>query len=76
MQCSSYLPMHYYANVGASGYSWHLYDSNGEERGFNVPMPQSDQYSGYDMEVMKQIIQNHEATFRYQVCWHQTFDFA
>lgn len=73
MQCTSFTPVYYHArdlNVGASGYSWHLYDSNascGEERGYNVSMPPCDQYSVHDKEVLKQIILNHEATFRYQV---------
>lgn len=72
MQCTSYTPVYYHAMDlnGASGYSWHLYDSNasyGEERGNNISMPPRDQFLVYDKEVLKQIIQNHEATFRYQV---------
>ncbi|XP_057791922.1 uncharacterized protein LOC131008852 [Salvia miltiorrhiza] len=73
MQCTSYTPVYYHArdlNAGAGGYSWHLYDgngNNGEERGYSVSMPSCDQYLGYDKEMLKQIIQNHEATFRYQV---------
>lgn len=75
MQCTSHIPVYYHArdlNVGASGFSWHPFDSNanyGEERGYNIVMPpcNMDQYLGYDKEVLKQIIQNHDATFRYQV---------
>ncbi|KAL1531720.1 hypothetical protein AAHA92_31827 [Salvia divinorum] len=69
MQCSSYTPVYCHTrdlNAGAGGYSWHLYS---EERGYNdtVFVPSSDQYLGYDKEMVKQIIQNHEATFRFQV---------
>ncbi|KAH6781632.1 hypothetical protein C2S51_006925 [Perilla frutescens var. frutescens] len=72
MQCTSYTPVYYHARDlnGASGYSWQLYDSNasyGEERGYSISMLPRDQYLVYDKEVLKQIIQNHEATFRYQV---------
>lgn len=82
MQCTSFTPVYYHArdlNVGASGYSWHLYDSNascGEERGYNVSMPPCDQYSVHDKEVLKQIILNHEATFRYQVFVISPFNFS
>lgn len=70
MQCT---PVYYNArdvNVGASGYAWHLYDNNvgyGEERGGIISMPLCDQNLANDKEVLKQIIKNHEATFRYQV---------
>ncbi|KAL1553455.1 hypothetical protein AAHA92_14130 [Salvia divinorum] len=75
MQCSSYTPVYYQArdlNGGAGGYSWHLYNSNttyGEERGYNnsVFVPSCEQYLGHDKEMLKQIIQNQEATFRSQV---------
>ncbi|XP_047973564.1 uncharacterized protein LOC125216009 [Salvia hispanica] len=69
MQCSSYTPVYCHTrdlNSGAGGYSWHLY---GEERGYTdtIFVPSSDQYVGYDKGMVKQIIQNHEATFRFQV---------
>ncbi|KAK4427875.1 hypothetical protein Salat_1556500 [Sesamum alatum] len=75
MQCTSYIPVYYHArdlNVGASGFSWPLFNSNpsyGEEGGFQSSLPPCtmDQYLSYDKEVLRQIIQNHEATFRYQV---------
>ncbi|KAL0421943.1 UNVERIFIED_CONTAM: hypothetical protein Slati_3217200 [Sesamum latifolium] len=75
MQCTSYSPVYYHArdlNVGASGFSWAPFNSNpsyGEERGFRSSLTPCtmDQYLGYDKEVLSQIIQNHEATFRHQV---------
>ncbi|KAG8379247.1 hypothetical protein BUALT_Bualt07G0068800 [Buddleja alternifolia] len=65
MQCTSYIPVYYNErdiDVGAN---------YGQERGsrstFSVPQCTIEQYLGYEKEVMRRIIQNHEATFRYQV---------
>lgn len=78
MQCSSETPMYCHArdlDSGAGGYSWQVY---GEERGYNdaIFVPSSDQYLGYDKGMVKQIIQNHEATFRFQVFIIRPFNFA
>ncbi|KAK6153444.1 hypothetical protein DH2020_013083 [Rehmannia glutinosa] len=75
MQCTSYGTVYYHArdlNVGASGFSSHLFNGNanyGEESGndFSLPRYNMEEYLGYDKEVLRQIIQNHETTFRYQV---------
>ncbi|KAG8388722.1 hypothetical protein BUALT_Bualt02G0154900 [Buddleja alternifolia] len=75
MQCTSYFPIYYHLgdlSIGVRGSSSHMFNSNadcGEERGYNVSLPprNMDQYPAYDKEVLRQIIQNHEATFRYQV---------
>lgn len=75
MHCTSYVPVYYHAksvNVGGSGFSCHPFDNNancGEERGCKISMPtyNMDGYVGSDKEMLKQIIQNHEATFRNQV---------
>lgn len=75
MQCSSYVPVYYHArsvNVGERGFSWHPFDSNancGDERSYKTAMPSynMDECVVSDKEVLKQIIQNHEATFRNQV---------
>ncbi|XP_073144906.1 uncharacterized protein [Henckelia pumila] len=75
MQCTSYVPVYYHAkdlNVCANGFSWHIFNGDhnyAEARGTNVLLPSYtlEQYLGYDKDVMRQIIQNHDATFRFQV---------
>lgn len=75
MQCTSFIPVYYQprsATGAASGFPWHLLNSNanyGDQRGFSGSSPASNafQYSSYDKDVMRQIMQSHEATFRFQV---------
>ncbi|XP_073291481.1 uncharacterized protein [Primulina huaijiensis] len=75
MQCTSYVPVYYHVkdlNVCVNGFSWHLFnvDHNYMEcRGTDVLLPSYtlEQYLGYDKDVLRQIIQNHDSTFRFQV---------
>ncbi|PIN23841.1 hypothetical protein CDL12_03443 [Handroanthus impetiginosus] len=75
MQCTSYVPVYYHPrdlNLGASGLSWHPFDGNanyGDERGYNISLPPRilEPYLSNDKEMLRQIMQNQEATFRYQV---------
>ncbi|XP_073059186.1 uncharacterized protein [Primulina eburnea] len=75
MQYTSYVPVYYHAkdlNVRANGFSWHFFnvDHNYMEcRGTDVLLPSYtlEQYLGYDKDVLRQIIQNHDSTFRFQV---------
>ncbi|XP_073024020.1 uncharacterized protein [Primulina eburnea] len=75
MQCTSYVPVYYLAkdrNVCANGFSWHLFNGDHnyvEGQGAKVLLPSYtlEQYLGYDKDVLRQIIQNHDATFRFQV---------
>ncbi|KZV56540.1 hypothetical protein F511_16139 [Dorcoceras hygrometricum] len=76
MQCTSYFPVYYHAkdlNVCANGVSWHLFNGDHnyvDGRGTNVLLPPYNtlgQSLGYDKDVLRQIIQTHDATFRFQV---------
>ncbi|KAL2516104.1 uncharacterized protein Fot_30075 [Forsythia ovata] len=75
MQCTSYIPVYYYArnlNAGANDFSWPVFNgdiSHKSGRSYNISLPPCsvDQYLGYDKEVMRQIMLEHEATFRLQV---------
>ncbi|KAL3655285.1 hypothetical protein CASFOL_001071 [Castilleja foliolosa] len=65
MQCSSYVSVCRERDRN----SWHIFDSNGEEKGNDISLRLYNMEQGlsYDKEVLRQIIQNHDATFRYQV---------
>ncbi|CAA0826608.1 Plant protein of unknown function (DUF863 [Striga hermonthica] len=71
MQCTSYIPVYHERDhsVGSSGVMWHLfngYTNYGEENGYNnVPLQPFNM--DHDKNVLRQIIQNHDATFRHQV---------
>ncbi|GER27150.1 hypothetical protein STAS_02828 [Striga asiatica] len=75
MQCTSYIPVYHERDlsVGSSGVMWHLfngYTNYGEENGYNnIPLQpfNMEHYLNHDKNVLRQIIQNHDATFRHQV---------
>ncbi|XP_022885170.1 uncharacterized protein LOC111401592 [Olea europaea var. sylvestris] len=75
MQCTSYVPVYYCVrnlNAGTNDFSWPIFNgdtSHKSGRSYNVSLPPSgvNQYLGYDKEVMRQRMLEHEATFRLQV---------
>ncbi|XP_075490508.1 uncharacterized protein LOC142529033 [Primulina tabacum] len=75
MNCTSYVPSCYQLrdlNKCESGFSSHpfVFDGkNGEEQGNRISLlpVNMDQHLGYDKVLLSQIMQKHEATFRYQL---------
>ncbi|GFQ07071.1 hypothetical protein PHJA_002851200 [Phtheirospermum japonicum] len=68
MQLASYIPVYHARDLN----SRHVFDSNAnneEEQGYNISLRlyNMGQCLSYDKEQLRQIIQNHDATFRYQV---------
>ncbi|KAA8540999.1 hypothetical protein F0562_024863 [Nyssa sinensis] len=75
MQCTSFLPGCYSTRnlrVGANGGTWASYNNDttlksGYSYNVFLPPPATDQYLGYDKEILRQTMLKHEATFRDQV---------
>ncbi|XP_073125566.1 uncharacterized protein [Henckelia pumila] len=75
MNCASYVPSCYQPrdlNKCESGFSLHpfVFDGkNGEEQGDSISLLpfNMNQHSGHDKVLLSQIMQKHEATFRYQL---------
>ncbi|CAI9757569.1 unnamed protein product [Fraxinus pennsylvanica] len=75
MHCTSFVPVYYYArnlNAGANDFPWPVFNddiSQKNGRSYNISLPpcSADQYLGYDKEIMRQKMLEHEATFRLQV---------
>uniref|UniRef100_A0A5B7AV04 Uncharacterized protein n=1 Tax=Davidia involucrata TaxID=16924 RepID=A0A5B7AV04_DAVIN len=75
MQCTSFLPGCYSTrnlSVGANGSIWPAYNNDrtlksGHSYDVFLSPPTTDQYLGYDKEILRQTMLKHEATFRDQV---------